>query len=146
MTNNMCRQHNDWQKPGMAPLGLLAWWSSSHLCPRILLWQIVMKSAKSGPHPTWSTYAFYMLSLTLRTQRQRETNFIEFTAYLIDRILRAFSGAPLSSRLLQHTLTWSQGGKKSQELMILTRMSPALMAHSHWLLLQYDFIFWWHCW
>ena len=66
----MCRQHNDWQTPGVAPLGLLAWRSSSRLCPRILLWQIVMKSAKSGPCPTWSTYAFYMLSLTLRTWRQ----------------------------------------------------------------------------
>lgn len=73
--------------------------------------------------------------------KARKTNFIEFMAYLIDRILRAFSGALLSSRLLQHTLTRLQGGKKSQELMILTRMSPALMAHSHWLLLQYDFIF-----
>ena len=66
----ICRWHNGWQIPGVAPLDPPAWQLSSRICHRILLWWIVTKSGKFGPHSTWSTYAFYMLSLTLRTQRQ----------------------------------------------------------------------------
>ena len=66
----ICRQCNGRQIPGMALLDLPAWQLLSHICCRILLWQIVMNSRKFGQHPTWSTYTFYMLSPTLRTQRQ----------------------------------------------------------------------------